>query len=389
MFRCLTQRDSGRRGIFFLETLAGRKLLCLHAAKALQKPALTMEPETLFVAEFSSIIAEVHEQMEGNDDVDDDDLQAMAADALTSGVDEEYSFGLVLDERANAGSIEDRVFKATITNKRLKGLCIAPPANASCAEEMLCKALALVPNIDQICIGMAVTEAEAERILSAILRMYPTLGNLIIFLGSCGDGIANPLRKYLRQSTSLDFVQLHWGKFCSPHDTGNPLSLSEGSMKSICAGISESTSVEGISIEPPTTDDTSVVLAETLARTFSESSCLKEVFSNSHHRHFIDLIRSSLLQTEAVRKFDLCFLREEKAGRIKLFLGRNTPWKPILSKNVPLALWPLILGRTKDLAPDNSHRIEDVLYFLIKEKNDVLFQNVRRRRIRKRKRFQL
>jgi hypothetical protein len=160
-------------------------------------------------------------------------------------------------------------------------------------------------------------------------------------------------------------------------------------MKSICTGISESTSLEEIYIEPPTTDDTSAVLAETLARAFSKSSCLLDVLSKPHHRHFIDQIRTFLLQTEVVREFDLCFYREEKAGVVKLCLDRDTPWKPILSKNVPLALWPLILASTKDLLPDNSHQTEDVLFFLIKEKNDVLFQNVRRRRIRKRKRFQL
>lgn len=59
-------------------------------------------------------------------------------------------------------------------------------------------------------------------------------------------------------------------------------------------------------------------------------------------------------------------------------------WKMLLPKNFPLALWPYFLAKTNTWNGYTSHTPLDALFFLTREQ----LQNVRRRKIRKRKRFQ-
>jgi hypothetical protein len=68
----------------------------------------------------------------------------------------------------------------------------------------------------------------------------------------------------------------------------------------------------------------------------------------------------------------------------------------LLPQDIPLRLWPLILEDAnkwttkakRGWSVKESHSPLDAVYFSVKEKCDVLLQNVhRRRRTRKRKRF--
>lgn len=72
-----------------------------------------------------------------------------------------------------------------------------------------------------------------------------------------------------------------------------------------------------------------------------------------------------------------------------LEVKRNTPWKSLVPQDVPLSLWPRILVKANTWRSQTSHSHLDALFFLMREKNDVLLQNVRKRKIRKRKRFQI
>lgn len=106
----------------------------------------------------------------------------------------------------------------------------------------------------------------------------------------------------------------------------------------------------------------------------------------------MDEVQHTLLQCSAVKSFDLLFHRyedDESEADASLRLARTTPWKNILAcSDVPLALWPYILESTKDCYENASHSSLDALFFLVREKSPVLLQNIHRRRIRKRKRFQ-
>ena len=71
-----------------------------------------------------------------------------------------------------------------------------------------------------------------------------------------------------------------------------------------------------------------------------------------------------------------------------LVFDRNPWWKRLLAMDdLPLSLWSLFLEKADTWKCDASHSHLDVLYFLLREKNTLLLQNVRRRRIRKRKRY--
>lgn len=90
-----------------------------------------------------------------------------------------------------------------------------------------------------------------------------------------------------------------------------------------------------------------------------------------------------------VKNFDLCFrvhyhTERDRGWRVR----RNPMWKMLLPKNFPLALWPYFLAKTNTWNGYTSHTPLDALFFLTREQCDVLLQNVRRRKIRKRKRFQ-
>lgn len=108
----------------------------------------------------------------------------------------------------------------------------------------------------------------------------------------------------------------------------------------------------------------------------------------------VDGIQQALLRTNAVRNFDMAFRRITEARHhgeaIRFELSRSNTWKVLLADdNVPLNFWPAVLAKADAWKHQTSHSHLDALFYLVREKNDVLLQNVRKRRIRKRKRFQL
>ena len=73
----------------------------------------------------------------------------------------------------------------------------------------------------------------------------------------------------------------------------------------------------------------------------------------------------------------------------KLWFDRDPWWKRLMAfDNVSFELWPSILEQANQWKRESSHSHLDILNYLIKEKSTVLLQNVKRRRIRKRRRFQ-
>jgi Ran GTPase-activating protein (RanGAP) involved in mRNA processing and transport len=69
---------------------------------------------------------------------------------------------------------------------------------------------------------------------------------------------------------------------------------------------------------------------------------------------------------------------ELEKSELQFYLDRNEQARPLLSMSMPAGLWPRVIKRVDDHRPS-----PDLLYFLVKEKSE-LFQNVRKRRKRKR-----
>jgi len=255
---------------------------------------------------------------------------------------------------------------------------------------LLSKAIHSLPNLEQVYIGCAMTPPEAERIFS-ILRTSSSLEHLFVWLGSVTDGIAEPLERYLRESRLLA-VSLSWSRY--EDDNSEPVTIAEATVTSICNGIGASTSINSVLVSHAPPEDVSISSAATaLARATADSRSLLRIgfeglVPSSHT--FANHFGNALMHTEPVKNFDLCYRQiEEWEQYIEFELNRSAPWKPLLSQDVPLNYWPSILAKTNTWNEETSHRPLDALFFLLKEKNDVLLQNVRRRPIRKRKRSSL
>lgn len=114
-----------------------------------------------------------------------------------------------------------------------------------------------------------------------------------------------------------------------------------------------------------------------------------------------DHISRLLSQSDAAANFDVCFRtvtlppdNDRESTSFYLLMGPSSkfpfPWKGVLGDDtIPLTYWPYILEKASKWNKATSHSSLDAFYFLVKEKPDILLQNVKRRRIRKRKRFQL
>lgn len=95
----------------------------------------------------------------------------------------------------------------------------------------------------------------------------------------------------------------------------------------------------------------------------------------------------ALSRSTAVRDFDLSVMLAANGNG--LLFERPSWWKMTLPLNIPLNLWSYVLKNADSYIGSVTHSSLDILYLLVKEKCDVLLQNARKRRIRKRKRYAL
>ena len=98
-----------------------------------------------------------------------------------------------------------------------------------------------------------------------------------------------------------------------------------------------------------------------------------------------------LVPSVGIQRFKICCFRSESSESTTLVIRRNHWWKRLMAMDHQfdgrLSLWPHILKKADTWKRETSHSHLDVLYHLLKEKHTVVLQNVRRRRIRKRKRY--
>lgn len=200
-----------------------------------------------------NFINQVHHHMERNNEENVEEI-AMALLAENQNWDT-----LVLDAPLPGGDTRERVFSTLISSHQIERLVLPLGMEASSAEDMLRKAVQM-PKLDQVGMALEMTESEAERILS-ILQMLPTLSCLAVCLGSTTDGIARPLMKHLRETSSFTSLTLSWNRF----GVSGPVAVSQTAVTSICAGIAESRSLDSIYVLQPPVDEDTKFLAESLA----------------------------------------------------------------------------------------------------------------------------
>lgn len=102
---------------------------------------------------------------------------------------------------------------------------------------------------------------------------------------------------------------------------------------------------------------------ESLARMIAESSLEEVAISNR------SLCRSAFSHTLPVRNFDISFSHIDMDGCPGIKVNRK--WKPLLTANVPLALWPKILEKAH-VSSETSHGPAGILFYILREKPDLV-----------------
>lgn len=90
-------------------------------------------------------------------------------------------------------------------------------------------------------------------------------------------------------------------------------------------------------------------------------------------------------QTEEVKESDFRFRRNVLRTRARGMMSsmifrikRECWWKDILSQEISMNLWPLVLEKAGKSKMETSHSHLDILNFLVREKNGILLQNIHR-----------
>jgi hypothetical protein len=140
-------------------------------------------------------------------------------------------------------------------------------------------------------------------------------------------------------------------------------SLTEAAFVSLCDGVAGSQLCKLMLGEEVVNKANVEKASESLARAIAESS-LEEITIMS------SLVHSALLHTLPVQNLDFAISNICTVGshtRMKI----NREWKPLLSANVPLALWPQILEKAH-ASSETSHGPAGILFYILREKPDLV-----------------
>lgn len=282
--------------------------------------------------------------------------------------------------------IDQRIFRTLITSHQVSHLSIPAVPEMDVVVEMFRQAITTLPThlytVQLALVNMS--EPEAETIIS-ILRMRPTLSCLHLWLGNATFGTVRLLSRYLQEAPSVPILALSWAR---PDEAApQPVDLPRQVVTTICEGIAASTSLSCTDVfHSPAARDAEFV-AESIVRASIASTSVNAIrilLRDLSCQSFAQQIRSYLLQSEAIRNFDLCFreVLNENGNDVAFVLNRNAQWRQFLGvDDVPLNFWPVILAETNAWSREASHGPLDFLFFLMKEKKDVLLQNVHQGRL--------
>lgn len=293
---------------------------------------------------------------------------------------------LLLDIPLVRDGFEDRVIDALASAQQIGGLYSLEAFQGKDMQYLLQRAH---PHASCLChiavIGTPLSTLEADSIFT-LLQCSTRLQVLTIYLAqNYSEGVLDALQGFLRNSASLRSLEVGW------HSSTIP----EQRFKCVCEAVESSVSIKTLDIlgNRLSGSKSAEETASFLARTLANSTSLREFqLTRTQDTSFLpaDTIEKALLKTPAVRNLDLLFrTKSGEQGKTRISLTRVWPWKRVLPLNIPLNLWPRILSNADQWNKQTSHTSFDALFYLLKEKNDVLLQNVRKRRIHKCKSYQI
>ena len=299
--------------------------------------------------------------------------------------------GVLELDRAPDSDLENRVIRAIFLREETPMLVILESVDAARVPELLDP---ILQNLEDLMItGMPMTEAQANVIFG---RMHNSnLRDFTVYLRrDYGQGFVRALVGFLQNSPLVGTLSL-----VTRYDDDDDWIMTEENFQSLCAGISSSSVnmiiIDSLRVRGHRTDRIHEILAELIGNSTSSIERIEVEpagdFTFSRGDFSIQLLSRTLFRTPAIRNLDISFRTtyDDEDGRCdSLILTRNPWWKRHLADmdTVPTKLLPSILEKA-DRWECDSHSHLDVLFYLVKEKNPLLLQNVRRRRIRKRKRY--
>lgn len=198
------------------------------------------------------------------------------------------------------------------------------------------------------------------------------------------DGVVNAIVRFLQGTLSLKNLVLA---------SQDGQSISEKALLFICSALANCASLKtlhflGLLVKDPSIERISHGgLASAIANCSSLTAVFIRDIMNDTNNISINDVVLALSRSTAVRDFDLSVMLAANGNG--LLFERPSWWKMTLPLNIPLNLWSYVLKNADSYIGSVTHSSLDILYLLVKEKCDVLLQNARKRRIRKRKRYAL
>jgi len=314
---------------------------------------------------------------------------------------------LAMDGILVRSRLEDEVLRVIGSTGRFYRLYIPPQHDEAEMHEVVDMikqtAFAMGDHLVQIEVNIELTVEATEEIFFQIIDRCSSLMSVSIYIRCISDQVAHVLSRFLQLTTSVSEVTLTWETSPLLDEPCEEPIISQQALDSIFAGITRSTEVDTVHIAiAPTNEEKSLALARSMTAAVQKSNILVRFKVGEPYGRLVQQIKNELFNTEASKSLELVFRETSPTDLSPVFMmDFSTPvlWHSLLPEEVPLGLWPSILNLTNDWAPPGhilegdslqdpeyqrtSHGPVDALYFLVKQKPDVLLQNVR---CRKRKR---
>lgn len=260
--------------------------------------------------------------------------------------------------------VEEIVYNAALSSGRFEILAISKelPIDGD-VEDMVRTAVQLMPVLKEVFIHDISCIQNPESFYS-ILAPLDSLAEIMAGLGDCNEQACRHLSNFVQESTALECLSMVVERENTP-----PTDAVDNAVTIIFDGVSSSTSLKVLGLVASPSEN---VARSIIAPSIAKCSSL-QVFAAEAEQ--IRRICKQLSQLDIVRNFGLFFNVIDDSEAIEFC--RSNPWKPLLSQEIPLNFWPSILAKANQWTECSSHGPQDVVFFLLCEKNDVLLQNVR------------
>jgi len=291
---------------------------------------------------------------------------------------------LVLDRPPANTHMEWSIVGEVVVSDRFSRLLITPSITAVQAEAFLRRAVPSMRRLQQVDIAFEMNKQQALRILS-VLELSTSLSTIVLFVAHTTDDVAEALSEHLRLCEWITTLGITWHQL-GEHHTVPP---SRRALKAIFDGVTLNQHLTEIFVpSAPPRDDEAANVAQLIANTIVEASThIRTIMVGRHNTSFLSHLREALLRTQPSRNLSLAFWQTQFESRefyVSLPLTWHTGWQRLLSSAIPLNLWPGILARSQTVPRIRnctcSRGSSDGIFYLLKEKPDVLLQCVRARK---------